>query len=186
MPDRATQQLITGRYRDAFGASLKPCFAAYLSRDGNSGPGAALGYRCADAEPLFLERYLDTPVEVAVTALFGRTFERAQIVEIGNFAAVNAMAMAELWGAAANDLAGISEVAVATLTAPLRRMFARIGLPIACIAPAMRERAGDDADAWGSYYDSDPWVCVGLIAQGQDALAAFLQRRQRREQRACA
>lgn len=183
MPERSDLRLIAGKYHESFGARLSPDYASYLSCGDASRSSAALGFRCADAGPLFLERYLDAPIEAHLPALFGRNFSRAQIVEIGNFAAANAMAMVQLWGAAANDLSGISEVAVATLTAPLRRMFARIGLPIACIAPATRERAGADADIWGRYYESDPWVCAGLIAQGQGALAAFLERR---EGRACA
>ncbi len=180
MHDATAIALITARYHDVFGASLTPCFSSYLSADRPGSMGAALGYRRAGEQPLFLEAYLDRPVERLVSEALGRNVERNAIVEIGNFAAGNAMAMIELWGAAANDLGSASEVAVATLTAPLRRMFARIGIPLHVLAPASLARIGADTGVWGRYYDNDPQVCAGLIAQGQAAIARFLEPRQRK------
>jgi hypothetical protein len=137
-----------------------------------------VGYRRAADEALFLERYLDAPVEELVSRAIGRPTRRENIVEIGNLAADDAFAMIELWGTAANDLGAACEVAVATLTAPLRSMFARIGLPLAVLAPAIIERSDNPAD-WGRYYESDPKVCAGVIADGQRAIGAFLSRRRR-------
>lgn len=168
-------EMIGRQYRDVFSAKAPRSFAQWLA----AGEGAALGYRRADDEPLFLEAYLDAPVEDLVGAALGRPVPRGAIVEIGNFAADNALAMVELWGNAANDLGGSSEIAVATLTAPLRRMFARIGLPVVELAPARPERLGSAAHAWGSYYAQDPVICMGVIADGQAAMAAFLARRAR-------
>ncbi len=142
--------------------------------------GAALGYRRAGAEPLFLEAYLDAPVEQAVSDAFGRPVARQAIIEIGNLASTNAMAMIDLWGAAANDLGAGGEVVVATLTAPLRRMFRRIGIALHDLGAAEPGRLGTAAGAWGSYYEQDPRVCAGAIAQGQEAIADFLSRRTRR------
>ncbi len=175
----AELSLIQRKYRDAFGASLNPTFGSYMHCGDSSESGAALGYKRADLEPLFLETYLDEPIEHAVSRALGSLIRRESIVEIGNFAADNALAMVELWGSAANDLGARGEVAVATLTAPLRRMFARIGLPIHVLAAATPDRLGTDADEWGSYYELDPKVCAGRIVEGQHALTAFLLRRQR-------
>ncbi len=177
MQTRPRNDLIRRKYQEVFGASVRPAYDNWLQA--NESADAALGYRRAGSGPLYLEAYLDCPVEQLVSAAAGRPVERTAIIEIGNFAADNALAMVELWGRAANDLGGNGEVAVATLTAPLRRMFARIGLPITQLAPARAERLGEQAGQWGSYYASDPVVCMGEIAQGQAALAAFLARRQR-------
>jgi hypothetical protein len=169
--------LAARKYRDVFGAALSPAFDHYVSTARQGETGALLGYLRAGEAPLFLERYLDRPIEVLVSNVLGRAVARDRIVELGNFAAGNGIAMIELWGSAANDLGATCEVAVATLTAPLRRMFARIGVPIREIAPALPGRLGAAADLWGSYYDHDPIVCCGPIADGQRAIAAFLQRR---------
>ena len=181
MPSTMQAELICRKYRDTFGAAMQPAFASWHGAETEGRAAAALGYRRAGAEPLFLEAYLDAPVEQVVGAALGKPVAREAIVEIGNFASDNAMAMIDLWGAAANDLGGVSEVAVATLTAPLRRMFARIGLPVTVIAPARAERLGAGSQAWGSYYDLDPQVCMGVIADGQRAIGAFLARRKIRK-----
>lgn len=173
MPSSPQTELISRKYQEVFGASARPAYADWMG----AGAAAALGYRRAGSEPLFLETYLDQPIESLVSSTLGRTIDRGAIVEIGNFAADSAIAMVELWGRAANDLGGSGEVAVATLTAPLRRMFARIGLPIIPLAKADPARLPGAAEEWGSYYATDPMVCMGVIAEGQSAIAAFLARR---------
>lgn len=179
MAESTEFQLLQRRYREVFAATLSPGFASWM-HCGSPMTGAMLGYRRAGVEPLFLEQYLAEPVEEAVARILGKPVRREQIVEIGNFASDNALAMIELWGAAANDLGCDSEVAVATLTAPLRKMFGRIGLPVTVLAPARPDRLGKAAIEWGSYYELDPQVCAGVIAEGQSAIAAFLQRRRGR------
>lgn len=114
-----------------------------------------------------------------MSAALRRPVPREAIVEIGNLAADDAWSMIALWGEAANDLGDVSEVVVATLTAPLRRMFARIGVPVQPLMRAEPERLGKGAADWGSYYALDPLVCTGSIAEGQRAIAAFLSRRRR-------
>lgn len=177
MNSTASFDLVGRKYREAFGASAPPGYAEWMTSGGGV---AALGYRRADSELLFLEAYLDEPVEVLASRALGRDVPRHAIVEIGNLASDNALAMIGLWGRAANDLGSISEVAVATLTAPLRHMFRRIGLTVIAIAEANPRRLGRDARQWGSYYAQDPQVCVGEIAVGQAAIAALLARRSAR------
>ncbi len=181
MPPQAELQMIGHRYREIFGANLSPNFAAYISCRTEQESTAALGYARAGIDPLFLEAYLDQPVEALVSAAYSRPVARAQIIEIGNFAAVSPQAMILLWGAAANDLSTLGEIAVATLTRPLRQMFQRIGVPIVEIAEARRDRLGPAATDWGGYFDQDPRICIGVISEGQEAINAFLHRRFRRE-----
>ncbi|MDE8653916.1 thermostable hemolysin [Novosphingobium album (ex Liu et al. 2023)] len=178
MAESAESLLIRRLFRESHGAVIAPGYASYLRHDGAEAAGAALGYRRAGHERLMLECYLDAPVEQVVSAALGRPVRRESLIEIGNFAAANAFAMIGLWGAAANDLGTDCEIAVATLTAPLRAMFARIGVPLTMLAPARPERIANAA-AWGRYYETDPQVCAGVIAAGQAAITAFLARRQR-------
>lgn len=177
MDSVCVRSFVEETYRRAYGACAASAYGHYLTAPGAG--RAALGYRRAGAEPLFLERYLDEPIEAAVLRAFGREVVRERIVEIGNLAAENAWSMIALWGAAANDLGGSSEAVVATLTFPLRRMFSRIGVPVHDLGPADPARLGTAAADWGSYYRADPRVCAGLIAEGQRAIAAFVARRRR-------
>jgi Thermostable hemolysin len=169
--------LIDRKYREKLGAKITPNFQSWLHCGSGDARSAALGFRRASSEPLFLEVYLDRPIESFVSATLNRPVARNEIIEIGNFAAENAMAMIALWGAAANDLGGNAEVAVATLTAPLRRMFLRIGIPMEVMAPATPDRLGKASKNWGRYYSLDPQICVGVISEGQQAIANFISRR---------
>lgn len=177
MLERATYELINRRYREAHGAHVRFSYADALSVKRGNEARAALGYRRAGEEALFLERYLDAPVEECLAAALGRPVERASVIEIGNLAADDAFAMIALWGTAANDLGAQCEIAVATLTAPLRAMFRRIGIPLMVLAPAGIEQANEPA-LWGRYYEGEPMVCAGVIAEGQRAIGRFLARRQ--------
>lgn len=179
MSERSKAGLVQRRFLEIHGARIVPSFASYRRVDRAEVPRAALGYRRAGSEPLFLERYLDVPVEQLVSAALNRPTRRDSIIEIGNLAADDAFAMIELWGSVANDLGAVHEVAVATLTAPLRAMFDRIGVPLTLLAPAGIARS-DDPAAWGRYYRNDPCVCAGVISEGQSAISAFLARRRRR------
>lgn len=169
--------LISRCYGKEFGARPSPTFDSFMVRTSRRGITAALGYRPASQGRLFLENYIDEPIEAAVSRAWGRQVVREHIVELGNFAASNAMAMIELWGTAANDLGSASQIAVATLTAPLRTMFARIGLPVVELASAHPDSIEDARARWGTYYDMDPCICAGNIMEGQQALARYLAQR---------
>jgi hypothetical protein len=175
MDAACVRSFVDDTYRRAYGARGAAVFGDYLSTGDSR--RAALGYRRASAGPLFLEAYCDDPIEILVSAALSRTVCREAIVEIGNLAANNAWSMIALWGEAANDLGGTSEVVVATLTAPLRRMFQRIGVPVHRLMAADPAKLGPVAADWGSYYAQDPFICAGPIAEGQRAIARFLARR---------
>lgn len=173
----AALQLINRRYADVHGAVPGLDYAVFHVHRRAGAIGAALGYRRADSGRLFLEAYLDAPIEELLAVATGRTIVRRDIVEIGNLAADTAPAMVALWTLASNDLAGEAEIAVAVLTAPLRHMFRRLGVTLHILAPATPERLGTAARDWGRYYLNDPQVCAGAIADGQARLARFGMRR---------
>lgn len=172
--DRASAEaLITNKYAQAYRATPIFDYPRFQTQQCQGKTKAALGYRRGDAGPLFLEAYLDAPVELVLETALGRRFVRRDIVEIGNLAASNAPAMIALWTRTANDLGSDAEIAVAVLTRPLRSMFRRLGIPLTEIAPAERERLGESGTVWGDYYEQDPVICAGLIADGQTRLARF-------------
>lgn len=158
-------------------AQINPQYSQWHSISAESGePLAVLGYRGAADGPLFLESYVSQPIEQILSARFGRFFERREIVEIGCFAANPSPALIRLWLDAAKLLGGGYTVAVATLTAPLREYFARVGLPLIAIQRASQSRLCDADESWGRYYEQNPWVCAGMIADGAHALARYAER----------
>jgi hypothetical protein len=164
--------LVAKRYAAVYGATPQIQYPDHVTVHGDSGVAAVLGYRMAADQPLFLERYLDAPIEDVLSTRFGRSMDRARIVEIGEHASSRSRATLALWMNAADHLQDRADIAVAVLTAPLRAMFERVGLPVIALAPASASRLGDDAGDWGRYYDADPIVCAGEIAVGRACLAA--------------
>lgn len=171
--DQQLRNFVLQRFSEAHDATPMLDYPRWSRIDGTDrGPRATLGYRDAGQGQLFLESYLDRPVEQLVSEAMGRSVERQAIVEIGCLAALPSLALVRLWCQTAEELSASHEVAVATLTRPLRAMFARIGLPLLQLVQADPAQI-QDARAWGRYYQLDPMVCAGDIRAGARTLAAF-------------
>lgn len=164
MHDPAIATLIRNRYEAVHEAKPATDYPVYLTIGLPEAPEAALGFRNAGDGSLFLEAYLEQPVETLLAERFGRPVPRARIVELGDHASRRSTATVALWREAATALEGQADVAVAVLTRPLRVMFERLGLHLLVLAPARVEVLGEAGKDWGRYYESDPMVCAGNIA----------------------
>lgn len=151
-----------------------PAFAPNLMLIENArGLIAATGWRCAGDEPLYLERYLDTPIEAAMARLAGHPVRRDQIVEVGNLATQKPGASLDVILILARhlDLLGFTWVTF-TATSALVGIFARLRLPLLALAPADPARLGEEeVAAWGRYYDTAPIVVAGRIGLALEAAA---------------
>lgn len=140
----------------------------------NGAVEAAAGCRSAAQGPLFLEQYLDAPIEARIRQLAGQPTARSSIVELGQLAASRPGAGVALMLRLAHHLSsrGYAWV-VFTATAELRGIFVRLGLPLFALAEAAPERLGDQAATWGRYYEHRPLVvCASLGEAAQRAVQA--------------
>lgn len=134
---------------------------------------AAAGWRGAGEQQLFLERYLDDPVDVLLARLTGQPLSRGRVVEVGHLASEKAGASLHVIVALARHLAQAGyEWVVFTATRELVRLFTRLGLPLLALAKADPARLGDEAAAWGRYYDTQPVVVAGRIRLGLERVGA--------------
>jgi hypothetical protein len=125
-----------------------------------------VGFRNAAAEPLFLERYLDKPVELALADQVGGQVARERIVEVGNLDSLSCRAACHLVAALPRILlADGNQWIVFTATSAVRGMIAKFRAPVIELARATRDRL-EDADEWGRYYDNDPRVVAGYLQNG--------------------
>ena len=157
-------------YADSFGADVR-CFAPNLValHDERGLVVAAAGWRDAAIEPLFLERYFDTPVQ----SLLGLP-SRAGIVEVGHLAAGRAGEGRRLILQLGPHLAALgTRWVVSTLTEELRLLFVRLGITPLVLGTADPAVLGEDARAWGRYYDHRPVVLAGQV----DIALQILRRR---------
>jgi hypothetical protein len=125
---------------------------------------AVTGWRAASTDALFLERYLDVPIELAMAQLADQAVMRERIVEVGNLAAEKAGGSIQIVLALSRHLHSLGyEWVVFTATQELIGIFSRLGLPLLALAKADPARLGDAAGNWGSYYDSQPIIVAGRI-----------------------
>lgn len=136
---------------------------------------AAVGFRFAVNNHLFLEQYFDQPIQDVVSEKYHQIIARSQIVEIGSLASRGGVAKF-LFLAIAGYLQkmGYSYVAM-TGTSNLRKNFSRLNLKPKIICKAKSERLTDVSQNWGSYYDSRPKVMVGNIKTGFATLQKVLK-----------
>jgi len=162
------EDFIAARFQRAYGARVAH-FSPYLLgiRDALARWRAASGYTPADGRTLFLEQYLDAPIEVELARCRGRPVARDSIVEVGNLAAVSPGMARTLIPLLARHLDRLGYAwVVFTATRELRNTFARLGLRSLGLATADPARLADGGANWGSYYANDPIVMAGKIGHG--------------------
>jgi hypothetical protein len=153
---------VYARHFDARVTHFAPVLVSLRDRAGTL--VAAAGYRHAAQGPLFLERYLDAPVERVLARHDESRAARADIVEVGHLAAGRAGEGRRLIYLLGPHLASLGfQWVVGTLTQELRQMFVRIGVAPLELGPADSAALGPDAKDWGSYYEHGPLVLAGHL-----------------------
>ena len=152
---------IYGRHYDAQITHWSPWLVALFRHDR---PIAAAGYRRA-GEPLYLERYLDAPIEATISAAHpGRAIARDSIVEVGHFASAYPGDGRRLWRPLARHLATLEcHWVTFTATRELQTLFAHFGLVAPSLGRANPARLGASAGAWGRYFEHKPLVLAGEL-----------------------
>lgn len=173
---RQLENFIGERFAEHYGARVRhfmPCLLGLY--DGAQQLQAALGVRCGQQGALFLERYLDVPVEQRIAELGGGSLPaRGRIAEVGNLASLGG-GNARLLIVALTELlatAGFRWVAF-TGTPLLLNSFQRLGLSLLHLGPADGQRLGAELADWGSYYVTQPQVMVGDVLAAHQRLQAL-------------
>lgn len=178
-PDRDRVECFIGRtYRHHYGSTIARHYPTLMSvYDQNGKVIAAVGLRLAVEEPLFLEQYLNQPVESAIRDVIGHSVEREAIVEIGNLASAGKGASVFLFVALAAYLRQQNlAYAVATGTKTLRRSLEMFGIEFCELAIADPKTLPDLGASWGGYYECDPKVIAGAIQPAFTRLEPYLPR----------
>ncbi|MCQ9422559.1 thermostable hemolysin [Pseudomonas sp. LJDD11] len=162
------ERYIQDRFLEAHGAEVRLFMPElWALRGADDGLCATAGIRLAEHDTLFLEHYLDNPIEQLAAGVAGGEVPRRVIVEVGNLAASN-IGSARLciitvtWLLARRGL----EWVVFTGNVGLVNSFNRLGLrPVTlCLADPMR--LGEQRHEWGRYYQTRPSVHIGNIRTG--------------------
>lgn len=163
--DRAELEAFVGQsFQRGHGATVTSFMPTLLSfRDAQGALRGVVGVRAADPEPLYLEQYLDRPVERTLEAVTGRPVLRRQVVEIGNLAGGNCRAAMRIVALLpAYLLARDYRWIVFTATSAVRGILQGFRAPLVELARADVQSV-PGGERWGSYYDKDPRVLAGYL-----------------------
>lgn len=175
------ERFVRRAFRMAYGARITALMPLLMSlRDDAGDLVAVLGLRPGGAGPMFLESYLDRPVEWHLGAAVAGDVDRATLVEVGNFA-VGAAGGGRWLIMALTGYLNASGVAWAVFTCgpELQNAFHRLGIDLVDLGAADPGRlpAGEQG-RWGSYYAQRPRVMAASVEQSRDALVGVFAREQ--------
>ncbi len=121
---------------------------------------AACGLRPADQGALFLETYLDTPIEKLLSQLNNADISREAILEVGNLAVADTVSLRSLLTSFCVYLHSThSEFVVFTGTSTLRNSLAKLDVPLQLLSEADINRLPEHERAtWGGYFNKHPQV----------------------------
>jgi len=168
----SAESFVAEVFRDHYGATVR-CFMPTLLAlpDDQGGIAGVLGCRTATEGCLFIEQYLDPPIELVLQAQAGIAALRCQIVEVGNLASRQAGTARRLFCELTRYLheRGIEWV-VFSGTSDVRAIFRRLSLPLVRLCDADPARLGSSRGDWGSYYERQPAVMAVSVARSHAAL----------------
>lgn len=170
----AVELFIHQRYLDKHDARIRHFMPYLISLEtGDRNVVAAAGFRPATDGELFLEKYLNLPVEQVLGEALGLCISREVLVEVGNFATdgghssrLMIMAMAALF-----HQQGFSWVTM-TGTRELVNILKRMRLEPVELIDADADCLGTEKNYWGSYYEHYPRVMCGNILKSHNLMLA--------------
>ena len=177
-PERdAVERFLENEFSRAYMANITQHYPTLMSvQDEDRNILGALGFRYADQETLFLETYLDAPVEQLVSSAYEKQILRREIVEVGSLASHGNGSSIFLFTAltAYMTYQGLNYITV-TATDFLHRYFTMLGLHSFTLGVADQSRLPDGGASWGSYYDTSPRILAGSIMPSYEKLQRHLQ-----------
>lgn len=169
------ESYVAKKFDEAYQANIHEFMPSLMGMRCLGHLSGVVGLRPACSGKLFLEQYLDSPIEEELKILFKQNVTRGNIVEIGNLAVSKSGASQILFLIFTAMLysAGYKWL-VFSATKPLLATFNKLGFKTQAIKQADPARLQTSSlNEWGSYYKSKPIVAVGSL---KDAMAVIDQR----------
>lgn len=173
---RDLERYVHRRYQEIHGADICDFMPDLFALRGNGHELlGVLGFRPAGEGPLFLEAYLDSPIETVLKHRLGTEPKRSVIVEVGNLASSAPGGARWLISLSTALFMGMGlRWAVLTATPALLNSFVKLGITFVPLAAAAKERVANAGRHWGNYYDVDPLVVASDVSQAFHTLHAQL------------
>ncbi len=158
---REVEAFIHAVFYRAYGAKVKNFMPKLIAlRDENHQLMAAFGMREASVSSLFLEQYIDEPIEIVMAKTLNQTIYRADLTEIGNLAVVNPRNAGILISHVIQHSihAGV-QWCLATAHHSLQNGLIKGGCDVFPLhAVDVKCLPAAEQSDWGSYYDNQPQI----------------------------
>lgn len=164
-PDRVRiESYIQDKFRKEYEADVSTFAPLLLSMQCKKDLNAAIGLRPAKDSSLFIEQYLDAPVEKHIQVADGEVVKREEIIELSNLVATRRGSSQLLFVIVGSILyeAGYRWL-VFNATDKVERITRKFPFPMQVICAADSKCLGKHAKEWGRYYETEPQVIVGDI-----------------------
>ena len=168
----STESFIATQFNKAYGAKITEFMPELMGLYDNDALAAACGLRAAATGPMFLEQYLEYPLEAVLGRATGTQIERRTLVEVGNLSISRPGYARHLLCSLTMHLRNIGmQWAVFSAVPTLRNNFQRLGIPLITMAPASPDKLPANIKAsWGTYYDQQPQVTAVSVEAAFKAL----------------
>lgn len=160
------QAYVQRKFLASYGAEIAHFLPTLLTlRCAGSLSGVAGIAAAGTHAPLFLEHYLDAPIEIELARLGLGDTGRAGIAEIGNLVATTGGASRVVFILLASMLHRVGlQWMVFTATGSLLANLQKLGFRLHTLRAADISRLpGSDNSQWGSYYEHAPMVVAGRL-----------------------
>jgi len=175
-PQALNRHMVEGyvakKFADAYGATITDFMPKLLSLSCQDKFSAVAGVRPAQNHPLFLERYLDHPIERLLGESCEDLVKRESIIEIGNLVATH-RGSSQLLFILLTAILHQADYGWVVFTAipQVQKILNRLGIRTHVLAEAESTRLTlAEQQRWGKYYQSKPRVIAGNLADGMDSL----------------
>ncbi len=177
---------VRARFAAKHGAEVRTFMPTLISfRERHGELRGVAGIRGAHESRLYLEQYLDRPIEERLASSLqslpvdrggAPSVRRDEIVEVGNLAGASCRAAVRMVAQLPVFLMSQRySWIVFTATSTLRQILEGFGAPLIELGRADPTSVATTADAWGRYYETDPRVFAGFLPDA-DRLAGFAHR----------
>ncbi|MBL4743786.1 MAG: thermostable hemolysin [Cycloclasticus sp.] len=133
---------------------------------------STVGFRLGkQAEPLYLEQYLNNSAESSLSEILNQVVARSEIAEIGNLTSRYPGASQMLFVLVVSVLYSVgAKWALFTATPHVQKMVDDLGIEIMEVCYENPNQLSDSGKSWGGYYKNRPKVIAGNL---EDAYAAL-------------
>lgn len=157
---RHAEAFIADVFKDQHDANLSSFMPILLANGCNTETlSCAVGIREVGSHKIFLEKYLEEPIDITLGHIAKQEVQREQIAEVGNLASTSIGSCRQLFTFLLHYFSyHQTEWVVCTGTGAVRAILEKAGIPHQLIKRAKADKLGSERYSWGTYYWHNPFV----------------------------